>query len=113
MASAAAWSVEEGVGAPTVCQADFLALRNSALAALTVVDVSEIALYLPEWTRICRTCQGPIIVSVGRAVGVPAQSIVVGDDESRASAIFTFSLFGLPLWLRIWCEVVLRKVVGE
>ena len=37
IASAAAWSLEEGVGAPTVCQADFLALRNSALAALTVV----------------------------------------------------------------------------
>ena len=35
MASAADRSVEEGAGAPTVCQADFLALRNSALAALT------------------------------------------------------------------------------
>ena len=45
MASAAACSVEEGVGAPTVCQADFLALRNSALAALTIVGVLEPAMY--------------------------------------------------------------------
>ena len=48
MASAAAWSVEEGVGAPTVCQADFLALRNSALAALTVVEALEFVMYITE-----------------------------------------------------------------
>ena len=48
MASAAAWSVEEGVGAPMVCQADFLALRNSALAALTVVEALEFVMYIPE-----------------------------------------------------------------
>ena len=48
MASAAAWSLEEGVGAPTVCQADFLALRNSALAALTVVGVLEPAIHTSE-----------------------------------------------------------------
>ena len=35
MASAAAWSVEEGVGAPMVCQVDFLALRNSEVWPLT------------------------------------------------------------------------------
>ena len=45
MASAAACSVEEGAGAPMVCQADFLALRNSALAALTVLEALEAAMY--------------------------------------------------------------------
>ena len=113
MASAAAWSLEEGVGAPTVCQADFLALRNSVLAALTVVEALEIAMYLPVWRRIRRTCQGSIIINVGGTVVVPAQSVVVGDNESRAGAILTFSLFGLSLWLCIRCEVVLCKVVGE
>lgn len=36
MASAAAWSVEDGVGAPMVCQVEFLALRNSEVCPLTV-----------------------------------------------------------------------------
>lgn len=36
MASAAAWSLEEGVGAPMVCQAEVLALRNSEVRPETV-----------------------------------------------------------------------------
>ena len=99
MASAAAWSVEEGVGAPMVCQADFLALRNSALAALTVVGALGPAMHIGKKTSIFRTCQGSIIVSIDGAVGVPAQGIVVGDNKSRAGAIFTFSLFRLSFWL--------------
>ncbi len=37
MASAVAWSAEEGAGAPMVCQLFFLVLRNSALPAWTMV----------------------------------------------------------------------------
>ena len=35
MASAVAWSEEDGGGGPTVCQLEDLALRNSALALVT------------------------------------------------------------------------------
>ena len=40
MASAAAWSVDEGAGAPMVCQVEFLALRNSELRPPTIRIVS-------------------------------------------------------------------------
>jgi len=36
IASAAAWSLEEGAGAPMVCQAEDLALRNSEVRPETV-----------------------------------------------------------------------------
>lgn len=42
MASAAAWSEEDGVGAPMVCQVDFLALRNSQVRPKTVIQSSAI-----------------------------------------------------------------------
>ena len=35
MASAAAWSAEDGAGAPMVCQLFFFVLRNSALVEVT------------------------------------------------------------------------------
>ena len=41
MASAAACSVEDGVGAPMVCQEDFLALRNSEVRPITLHIVSR------------------------------------------------------------------------
>jgi hypothetical protein len=39
IASATAWSLEEGVGAPMVCQAEDLALRNSEVWPETVEQV--------------------------------------------------------------------------
>ena len=46
MASAAACSVDDGVGAPMVCQVDFLAFRNSEVRPVTVHIVSQLLYHI-------------------------------------------------------------------
>ena len=100
MASAAAWSVEEGVGAPMVCQADFLAFRNSALEAFTVdVELDAVIIIMRADFYGLLTSQWSVVVSVAGAVAVPAQGIIIGDDEAGAGTILSFPLLGLILWL--------------
>lgn len=106
-ASAVACSEDEGAGTPIVCHWLDLALRNSALVLLTrrelasVLKECDVRLLLRrEVGRVGGketgnfTGQRGVFVGVDVAVGVPAEGIVVCDNET---CFFSFSLLGLFL----------------
>lgn len=98
-ASAVDCSVDEGVGAPTVCHLLALVLRNSALALLTSFRRwSEYAL-LPEGeergaVRDRHTCQWGVFVRIPLSVGIPTRGVVISDGEAGMGAFFSLSFLG-------------------